>query len=331
MPSSLQINKVDVIIYAVEKSLDSYKFNLLYNKQLFIDQLKTNNLGKRTIDEGSMDEKSGMNFSEYVAILSGNTDLLNKAKLEKQIGGLESEKQAFNRSKFSAKYKLQEVTELLNSTQSRLNRMSLDWDNLQQRIQMHSDGTIANPVQLDGLPLNADIKQIGTKLNQLSSKARTGGQYEEIGSLYGFTLLVKTEMSEKEGVDIRVNRFLIQGEGNIKYTYNNGLIAKDEKLAATNFLNALEKLPGYIAQEQKKISEIQKDLPVLQEVINGTWSKETRLSELKTELAAIERKIQLSLTIETNEEPGQQVVKNKDVPDLETIVPKKVIYLPKGI
>ena len=33
-------NKVDVIIYAVEKSLDSYKFNLLYNKQLFITQLK---------------------------------------------------------------------------------------------------------------------------------------------------------------------------------------------------------------------------------------------------------------------------------------------------
>ena len=33
-------NKVDVIIYAVEKSLDSYKFNLLYNKQLFIDQLE---------------------------------------------------------------------------------------------------------------------------------------------------------------------------------------------------------------------------------------------------------------------------------------------------
>ncbi|WP_455708991.1 helicase-related protein [Flavobacterium johnsoniae] len=77
-------NKVDVIIYAVEKSLDSYKFNLLHNKQLFIDQLKNNSLGKRTIDEGGMDEKSGMNFSEYVAILSGNTDLLEKAKLEKR-------------------------------------------------------------------------------------------------------------------------------------------------------------------------------------------------------------------------------------------------------
>lgn len=292
-------NNVDVIIYAVEKSLDSYKFNLLYNKQLFIDQLKSNHLGKRTIDEGSMDEKSGMNFSEYVAILSGNTDLLDKAKLEKQIAGLESEKQAFSRSKFSSKHKLEDVTSMLISAQSRLERMSLDWGNLQERIQKRSDGTLLNLVQLDGLARNADVKQIGTKLNQLTNSARTGGQYEEIGSLYGFTLLVKTEISEKEGVDIRVNRFLVQGEGNIKYTYNNGIIAKDPQTATMNFLNALEKLPGYIEQEQKKIVELKKDLPILQEVVNGTWAKESRLNELKTELAAADRKIQLSIAPES--------------------------------
>ncbi len=39
-----------------------------------------------------MDEKSGMNFSEYKAILSGNTDLLDKAKLEKRIASLEGER-----------------------------------------------------------------------------------------------------------------------------------------------------------------------------------------------------------------------------------------------
>ncbi len=272
-----------------------------------------------------MDEKSGMNFSEYVAILSGNTDLLDKAKLEKKIAGLESEKQAFNRSKSSAKYKLQDFTELLDSTQSRLNRMSLDWENLQQRIQKRSDGTIANPMLLDGLPPNADVKQIGARLNQIADKARTGGQYEEIGSLYGFTLLVKTEISEKEGVDIRANRFLVQGEGNVKYTYNNGLIAKDEKLAAMNFLNALEKLPGYIEQEHKKIVEIQKDLPILQEVVNGTWSKENRLSELKTDLAAVERKIQLSIEpVKQSEEAVEEVEKQKETPTVsESIVRTK--------
>ena len=41
-------------------------------------------MGSRTIDEGAIDEKSGMNFSEYVAVLSGNTDLLDKADVYKR-------------------------------------------------------------------------------------------------------------------------------------------------------------------------------------------------------------------------------------------------------
>lgn len=320
-------NKVDVIIYAVEKSLDSYKFNLLYNKQLFIDQLKNNSLGKRTIDEGGMDEKSGMNFSEYVAILSGNTDLLDKAKLEKQLAGLESERQAFNRSKFSSKYKLEDVTATLEATQSRLNRFILDWDNLQQRVQKHPDGTLLNPVQLNDLPANADVKQIGAKLNQLADKARTAGQYEEIGSLYGFSLLVKTELTDKN-LDMfeRDNRFFIQGEGGIKYTYNNGNMASEPKTAALNFINALGKIPSLIEQEQKKIAELKKDLPVLQEVVNSNWTKENKLNELKTELAAIDRKIQSSIApSENRKEDEQEEYEKVDVKNIKTHLKLKAI------
>ena len=97
-------NNVDVIIYAVEKSLDSYKFNLLHCKQTFISQLKSGAMGARTIDEGAMDEKSGMNFSEYMALLSGNTDLLDKAKLEKRIASLEGERKSFNKGKRDSEF-----------------------------------------------------------------------------------------------------------------------------------------------------------------------------------------------------------------------------------
>ncbi|WP_371359414.1 hypothetical protein, partial [Salmonella sp. M198] len=83
-------NKVKNFIYAVEQSLDNYKFNLLKNKQTFISQMKNCELNVRTIDEGSIDEKSGMNFSEYIAILSGDTTLLEKSKMEKKIAVLES-------------------------------------------------------------------------------------------------------------------------------------------------------------------------------------------------------------------------------------------------
>lgn len=324
-------NTVDVIIYAVEKSLDSYKFNLLYNKQLFIDQLKTNNLGKRTIDEGSMDEKSGMNFSEYVAILSGNTDLLDKAKLEKQVAGLESERQAFNRSKFVAKFKFEELTTAIAATKSLLDRMNLDWGNFKQRRQKDMDGVVLNPIKLLELTQDVDVKNIGTKLNEIAKKARTEGDYQEIGSLYGFSLLVKTEVSQKEDIDVKINRFFITGESTIKYTYNNGIMATEPKIASMNFLNALEKIPGLINEQQKKFDDLNKDLPVLRELVENMWNKENKLTDLKTQLAAVDRKIQLSI-IATSQEPDGVVTKESPAagqPD--TIVPTKGIHLPRGI
>ena len=127
-------DKVDIIIYAVEKSLDSYKFNLLQNKQTFINQLKTNTLGSRTIDEGSMDEGGGMNFSEYVAILSGNTDLLEKAKLEKKINALESERRSFEKGKSSAIYKLDDSNRQLDSNKEFISRMTQDWGIFTSRV-----------------------------------------------------------------------------------------------------------------------------------------------------------------------------------------------------
>src|ERR1700759_595583 len=88
-------NKVQNFIYAVEQSLDNYKFGLLQNKQRFISQMKNNELHLRTIDEGAMDEQSGMNFSEYIAILSGDTSLLEKAKVEKKVAALENLRAVF--------------------------------------------------------------------------------------------------------------------------------------------------------------------------------------------------------------------------------------------
>jgi len=54
--------------------------------------------------------------------------------------------------------------------------MSTDWRNLQQRLQKLTQGSTTNPLQLDGLPRNADTKQIGTKLNKIADTTRTGGQ-----------------------------------------------------------------------------------------------------------------------------------------------------------
>ena len=99
-----------------------------------------------------------------------------------------------------------------------------------------------------------------------------------------------------------------------------------------NFLRALEKLPSYIKKEQDNIAEFQKDIPILQGVVNGTWSKENRLSELKTELAAIDRKIQLSIEPEQKQEPAEQAEKKQETSKIsESIIRTKGVHLPRGV
>ena len=301
-------NKVDVIIYAVEKSLDNYKFNLLYNKQLFIEQLKKNNLGKRTIDEGGMDESSGMNFSEYLAILSGNTDLLEKAKLEKRIASLESERQSFHRAKSSTQTRLALLTESLTTCQNSLNGLQTDWEELNKKAILNPDGSMQNCLQITGLEGVIDIKQLGEKLNHIAKNLDTNGEFRKIGELYDFQQLAKTNIVQSEGLGFKEIKFYAEGAGGIKYTHNNGTMAADPKLAASYFIRALEKLPTLIDKEQQKIADIQKDLPVLQEILSGTWNKEAELTQLKTDLAAIDRRILLSITPESGAtEEGEAV------------------------
>ena len=309
-------NKVDVIIYAVEKSLDSYKFNLLHCKQTFISQLKSGAMGARTIDEGSMDEKSGMNFSEYMAILSGNTDLLDKARLEKKVAALESERKSFYKDKSGSTWKLESHTKKLDENNEHIAKLTADYETFTSRAQTDEDGYYRNPVRLDGLAAT-DAKSVGTRLQEIAKNATTGGEYLPIGELYGFPILVKTESSVREGVEVKQNRFFI--EGAYKYTYNNGQLAmSDHKAAATNFLNALDRIPKLMEQYRTENEKLEKDLPTLREVAGGTWKKEEELKQLKSEVATLERKIQLSLAPSRQTDSGDM----EQTQDIKAVLPE---------
>ena len=292
-------NNVDVIIYAVEKSLDSYKFNLLHCKQTFISQLKSGAMGARTIDEGAMDEKSGMNFSEYMALLSGNTDLLDKAKLEKRIASLEGERKSFNKGKRDSEFKLESKTGELRNNTAFIEAMTEDWNRFLSVVQTDKEGSRLNLVKVDGVD-STDEKVIGKRLQEIAKNATTGGLYKAVGELYGFPIKVVSERTLKEGLEFTDNRFVV--EGNYKYTYNNGHLAMADPIAAArNFLNALERIPTIIDQYKSKNEVLEKEIPQLQEIAGKVWKKEDELKQLKSELAALDRKIQLELAPPTQE------------------------------
>jgi len=193
-------NKVDVIIYAVERSLDAYKFNLLHCKPTFIHQLKSGAMGARTIDEGSSDEKSGMNYSEYVAILSGNTDLLEKAKLEKRIAALESEHRSFNKGLGENRMKLRTLTDDIEKLEIIISKMEEDRARFMSVVQRDSDGNAINALKLDKCEFT-DTEHMGKYLQSLARSTNTQGEYVRIGEIYGFPVSIKSERTLVDGVE----------------------------------------------------------------------------------------------------------------------------------
>lgn len=323
-------NKVDVIIYAVEKSLDSYKFNLLHCKATFIAQLKSGALGARTIDEGAMDEKNGMNFSEYMAILSGNTDLLEKAKLEKRIAALESGRKAHNKGISDSRFHYQTVTHDIANNEAAIERMKADVASYEAVVRRDKDGNPLNNLTIDTCNLS-DEKNMGIHLQGLAQRTDTHGQYQRIGEVYGFPISIISERTLVDGKETVQNRFVV--EGNYKYKFNNGFIAmSDTHAACMNFVNALEKIPGIIAQYEERTAKLKADVPQLEAIISKPWGKEDELKQLKSELAALDRKITAELAPKHAEKDGvensQTAAQTVDAPSQPEDVKKSMVAEP---
>lgn len=143
-----QDNKVYNFIYATERSLDNYKFTLLKNKQTFISQMKQNELQVRSIDEGSIDEQSGMNFAEYIAVLSGDTTLLEKAKIDKKLAVLEKLKSAHYREISNNKYLLAHKEERIQIVFPLVDDLKRDHELYQSVLKKDDTGTKENPITI---------------------------------------------------------------------------------------------------------------------------------------------------------------------------------------
>ena len=291
-------NKVLNFIYGVEQSLDAYKFNLLKNKQTFISQMKNCELNVRTLDEGALDEKSGMNFSEYIAILSGDTTLLDKAKVEKKVAQLEGWKSAHFKEVARNRYSLESTEKELLSVKATLEGLLKDQALYQKELKFAKDGTKLNPVTLTGYDL-ADSEALGKKVIEFYRNWQPKkGEPEEklIGTLYSFNLYIR---QQKEGYEENnlfkyrlQNHLFAEGPGDIKYLSGGGHPNVDNpKLAARYFLNAIDKVNSLRDTYAKKCSELETEIPTLRELSQKTFENEHELTELRVEMRRLEGEI----------------------------------------
>jgi hypothetical protein len=101
---------------------------------------------------------------------------------------------------------------------------------------------------------------------------------------------------DKDGLGMFQNKFCVEGRS---------------ALPLRSSKNSLERIPQAIEQYKEKNASLAKDIPLLKEIANKQWKKEDELKGLKSELAAIDRKIQLELA-KDKEPQQQQAVANGD-------------------
>ncbi|MGB4776481.1 MAG: helicase-related protein [Daejeonella sp.] len=307
-------NTVKTFVYAVNKSLDAYKFNLLTNKQLFIDQVKNNTLSQRKIDEGAMDEHSGLPFKEYVAILSGNTDLIDKLKLEKAIAGLEAEKKSFSLSQAIIENKLSDLTKKLPQNEK-------IFKDLQSDLKVYTDNLKYDPkteAKLNPIKINnksfENPEEAGTEILKIYN-SKIFNVPTKIGELYGFDLIIRPANHD-------VLNVLIAKRSSIEYTYSNGIPNENPNLAARYFLNAIDKVKDLEKSYKGLLGQMYKDIQLLQSQVGRTWEKSGHLNKLKVEASMLENKIISSIS-KSNSETGNVL---KDVKD-EKLKPKEMVSL----
>ncbi|MCS2501827.1 hypothetical protein NXV80_10175 [Bacteroides ovatus] len=134
-----------------------------------------------------------------MAILSGNDDLLEKAKLDKKLAVLESERQAFHRNKGNAKGKLNERTSGIEKNNAFIGRFTRDWEYFNKVAPADAKtGLRPNPLKLDGVDSD-NIEVLGNRLAAINRNARTEDDYMKIGTLFDFRILVRTERTCEGG------------------------------------------------------------------------------------------------------------------------------------
>lgn len=278
-------NTVDVVIYGTEKTLDAYKFNLLKNKQMFINQINNGTIAVRRIDEDAMDEDNGMNFAEFVALLSGNTDLLEKTKLDNKIMQLEKEQAIFKKDRIRAERKIAANQEDMIKAESAAERMTQDWE----YITSYTGDRTTRLLNL----AQATAEETGRELHRISKTYRNGA-ISTIGTYAGLNLSVYSEY-DMGGTFYR-NTFLVEGVSGLKYRCGmSGALPLGFVESSRYPQAALEKLPGMIEEQRQKIAKLESELPALQGIIARKWSKADELARLKQECNALQHRIDESM------------------------------------
>lgn len=283
MAKDFRENTVRNYVYAVNRTLDAYQFNILSNKQKFISQIKNSSIDQRKIDEGALDQEGGMNFGEYVALLSGNTDLLEKVKLEKKLYDLERSYQVFLKRKSEASFYIDMNTRDLKLKESALVKLESDWKPVQ-------------PIDLEKAPVIIagksiyDKKEAGEQLHLTIEQLKQKGvaTETEIARLSDFKLFYNPIQS----------KVYVSGPSGMIYNYADGKLNENPALAGRYMTDSIKRIPKVIDNTKDSIRNFQKKITTYQNELSADFKEKSLINDLKHQIDQLSSRLEKAFSKE---------------------------------
>lgn len=275
-------NKVKAYVYAVEQSLDAYKYQLLEIKQNLINQVKDGSITDRCIDEGASGNNA-VKFAEFVAILSGNPIILEKANIEKDIHQLLLSERIFKENQFKIQYELNISEQKLKNLVYYTNCAETDLQHFKKHgFQKRKED---NSYNYDVIIDEKHYKKPGEAGEALLEKVKRE-EYGNVLSGFGVNLYLKKKIDKSL-------EYMIQAPSGLKY--GNNKLSMNPTHAGMSIIYAIDQVER-MAQKKGEIPEHEKQIENLKSSIKEKWPDEDKLKkllirekEINDELTAIEK------------------------------------------
>lgn len=299
MAKAYRNNIVRNYIYAVNRTLDSYQFNILSNKQKFISQIKNNSIDHRKIDEGAFDQEGGMNFGEYVALLSGNTDLLEKVKLEKKLFDIERTFQVFLKRKSEAEFQIRFTRQIIGERENSLTRLEKDWKPIQntdlEKVPLLINNTAVNDKKIAGDQLLSIVQNLNAE--GVEKKDTSIARFLDFDLRY----------------DPRLAKIYVSGSSSQVYNYADGKLNENPALAGRYVIDSVKRLPKIIANLHEDIQECHQKIKTYDKVLASEFKDKGLIKDIKHQINELNVRIEKATAKNDAEKEVKETIKTPEL------------------
>ena len=279
--------KVQIYTYVMERTFDSYSYQILENKQRFISQI---NRGDLTIREAEDIDETMLSYAEIKAITAANPKIKRKMEVDAEVARLRVLEGQYRKNLYELQDKIYKTyPEEIRKQELLIERIGKDLEMLKTRRPTDPE---MFEISVNG-KVYTDKKEGGKALTDALYASKVG---TPVAEYCGFVISMNPMSFLSNERDVT-----LAGEG--QYAVTIGESASGNLTRLDNFLNDLPAREGRL---KIKLEQLKSDLAIAKEQVEKPFEQAEKLKELLSEQAQLNAELNLNQREEVIVDDGDE-------------------------